>query len=190
MLAPLAAGNRLHSFCDASLRAPNPTMMVVPGEALVRLLTPPVYRCHAAARKGPRRGAVGRPSGALLGVARSPPSVRLRRSHADTLEDARFVSSQFVRGEPHVRFYAGAPLVSPMQHRARAAKAMPQAVAPLSPSCAWRAARMRLGSAARGARVSLLCGVPRWGLLPNMCHAALPRPAPPHSLGRCQAMGT
>lgn len=27
-----AAGNRLHSFCDASLRAPNPTMMVVPGE--------------------------------------------------------------------------------------------------------------------------------------------------------------
>lgn len=24
-------GGRLHSFCDASLRAPNPTMMVVPG---------------------------------------------------------------------------------------------------------------------------------------------------------------
>ena len=24
------AGDRLHSFCDASLRAPNPTMMVVP----------------------------------------------------------------------------------------------------------------------------------------------------------------
>ena len=30
----------------------------------------------------------------------------------DTLEDARFVGSQFVKGEPHVRFYAGAPLVS------------------------------------------------------------------------------
>lgn len=57
-------GNRLHSFCDASLRAPNPTMMIVP----------------------------------------------------DTLEDARFVGSQFVKGEPHVRFYAGAPLVSSDGH--------------------------------------------------------------------------
>jgi hypothetical protein len=57
-------GNRLHSFCDASLRAPNPTMMIVP----------------------------------------------------DTLEDARFVDSQFVKGAPHVRFYAGAPLVSSDGH--------------------------------------------------------------------------
>ena len=32
MLPMLPAGNRLHSFCDASLRAPNPTMMIVPGE--------------------------------------------------------------------------------------------------------------------------------------------------------------
>lgn len=56
---PPRAGDRLHSFCDASLRAPNPTMMVVP----------------------------------------------------DTLEDARFCNSQFVKGEPHVRFYSGAPLV-------------------------------------------------------------------------------
>lgn len=31
---------------------------------------------------------------------------------ADTLEDARFVDSQFVKGPPHVRFYSGAPLVS------------------------------------------------------------------------------
>ncbi|KAL4452747.1 hypothetical protein ABPG75_008409 [Micractinium tetrahymenae] len=53
-------GNRLHSFCDASLRAPNPTMMIVP----------------------------------------------------DTLEDPRFCGSQFVKGEPHVRMYAGAPLVT------------------------------------------------------------------------------
>jgi hypothetical protein len=29
----------------------------------------------------------------------------------DTLEDARFCNSQFVKGEPHVRFYSGAPLV-------------------------------------------------------------------------------
>jgi hypothetical protein len=57
-------GDRLHSFCDASLRAPNPTMMVVP----------------------------------------------------DTLEDARFCNSQFVKGEPHVRFYSGAPLVSSEGH--------------------------------------------------------------------------
>ncbi|KAL4457312.1 hypothetical protein ABPG75_012177 [Micractinium tetrahymenae] len=55
-----ASGNRIHSFCDASLRAPNPTMMVVP----------------------------------------------------DTLEDARFQESQFVKGPPHVCFYAGAPLIS------------------------------------------------------------------------------
>jgi GAF domain-containing protein len=26
----IRAGNRLHSFCEASLKAPNPTMMVVP----------------------------------------------------------------------------------------------------------------------------------------------------------------
>jgi len=30
----------------------------------------------------------------------------------DTLEDARFQDSQFVKGPPYVRFYAGAPLVS------------------------------------------------------------------------------
>ena len=29
-LAPPPAGNRLHSFFDASLRAPNPTMLIVP----------------------------------------------------------------------------------------------------------------------------------------------------------------
>lgn len=31
----------------------------------------------------------------------------------DALEDPRFVDSQLVAGEPHVRFYAGAPLISP-----------------------------------------------------------------------------
>lgn len=28
---PGASHDRLHSFCDASLRAPNPRMMIVPG---------------------------------------------------------------------------------------------------------------------------------------------------------------
>ena len=38
---PGASHDRLHSFCDASLRAPNPRMMVVPGELGVGLAVPP-----------------------------------------------------------------------------------------------------------------------------------------------------
>ncbi len=35
----------------------------------------------------------------------------------DTLADERFADHPFVLGEPHVRFYAGAPLISPRGHR-------------------------------------------------------------------------
>lgn len=74
---------------------------------------------------------------------------------ADTLQDARFVSSQFVQGEPHVRFYAGAPLVRPPRNRCM--------VVPRPPSHAWRPAWMRLGSAARGACLFLMPRGPQAG---------------------------
>jgi GAF domain-containing protein len=35
----------------------------------------------------------------------------------DTMQDARFASNPLVLGEPHIRFYAGAPLAAPNGHR-------------------------------------------------------------------------
>jgi GAF domain-containing protein len=35
----------------------------------------------------------------------------------DTMQDARFASNSHVVGEPHIRFYAGAPLAAPNGHR-------------------------------------------------------------------------
>ncbi|ADV66090.1 GAF domain-containing protein [Deinococcus maricopensis] len=35
----------------------------------------------------------------------------------DALQDARFVDNPMVRGEPHVRLYAGVPLITPAGHR-------------------------------------------------------------------------
>ena len=54
----------------------------------------------------PRRTISHAPPTPLL-LFPTPPSMQ-----TDTVEDARFVDSQFVKGAPHVRFYAGAPLVS------------------------------------------------------------------------------
>eukprot|EP00887_Chlorella_sp_A99_P002292 scaffold10.g2292.t1 len=93
---------RIHSFCDASLKAPNPTMMVSEG----------IIICPCAAQ--PRMGrSVTTLSPALLRPRRADDAPMPRSKVVpDTLEDARFQASQFVAGPPYVRFYCGAPLVS------------------------------------------------------------------------------
>ncbi|KAL4443601.1 hypothetical protein ABPG75_011338 [Micractinium tetrahymenae] len=132
---PAPAGERLHSFCDASLRLPCPTMMVVPDTlADVRFqhnqfvspgpgLGAAHWACRAVQERRPPCRRAGRSAssagrGPPLHARQSLPPATLPREICPALLPVGLLTLQLplpllqVVNPPYVRFYAGAPLVS------------------------------------------------------------------------------